>query len=498
MKDLFQDLFVLEMANNHQGSVEHGLKIIHSAAEIVKKHKVKAGVKFQYRNYDTFIHSDYKDRTDIKHIPRFMSTRLEDAQFLEMVDAVRNNGMITIVTPFDEESVEKCMKHNIDIIKVASCSATDWPLLEAIAETKKPVIASTGGLKIKEIDNMATFFQHKNVRFALMHCVSIYPTPNEQAQIHFVDLMKERYPGICIGYSGHDEPTNTDIVKVAVGKGVDMLERHIGFPTDKIKLNKYSMNPEELDQWFKSYKAAKAILGVGMDKAVIDVEQSSLLSLKRGVFAKRSIQKGEVIQKDDVFFAMPCLENQTTSGEFGQYRTEIVASRNYKPNEAVIEETNKDIMHLTREILHECKGMINKAGIVIGEDYTVEISHHFGLEKFREIGCTIINLINRDYCKKLIIVLPGQDHPAHMHKIKEETFQLLWGDLKVKLDDEITYMKSGDMQLVETGVWHAFSSTNGAIFEEISTTHRRGDSYYKDAEIAKLDPMQRKTIVDLW
>lgn len=499
MNNIFKNLFVLEMANNHQGSKEHGLKIIQAAAEIVKKHDVNAGLKFQYRHLDTFIHPAFKEKQDIPHIPRFISTKLEDSAFLEMIDAVKNNGMRSIVTPFDEASVEKCVNHDVDILKIASCSATDWPLLEAVAATGKPVIASTGGLDIKEIDSLVSYFEHRGIDFALMHCVSIYPTPNELGQMHFVTALKKRYPGLFIGYSGHEAPDNNDFVKVAVGRDVDMLERHIGVPAKDIKLNAYSMNPEQLDKWLESYKVAKSIIGTyHSDKILVEAEQESLLSLKRGVFAKRAIKKGVVIRKEDVYFAMPCENGQTTSGEFGQYRTEIVATRNYSPNEGIYESNNKDLMHRTRSILHQCKGMINEAGVKLGDNYEVEISHHFGLEKFPETGCTIVNLINREYCKKLIIVLAGQENPMHMHKLKEETFQLLWGDLTVNLEGNILALKAGDTLLVERGKWHSFKSNTGAIFEEISTTHRRGDSYYKDPAISKMDPMQRKTIVDLW
>ena len=75
-KKIYDDLFIFEMANSHQGSVEHGLDIIREMGKIARKHNIKAAVKLQYRELDSFIHPDYKDRTDVKHIPRFMSTRI--------------------------------------------------------------------------------------------------------------------------------------------------------------------------------------------------------------------------------------------------------------------------------------------------------------------------------------------------------------------------------------------------------------------------------------
>ena len=79
--DLFADLFIFEMANNHQGSVKHGVKIIKEMSKIASQFDIHAGMKFQYRHLDTFIHPDYKNKKDIMHIPRFIQTRLTDEEF---------------------------------------------------------------------------------------------------------------------------------------------------------------------------------------------------------------------------------------------------------------------------------------------------------------------------------------------------------------------------------------------------------------------------------
>jgi N-acetylneuraminate synthase len=114
------------------------------------------------------------------------------------------------------------------------------------------------------------------------------------------------------------------------------------------------------------------------------------------------------------------------------------------------------------------------------------------------VGAVLVTLVNRDYCKKLIIMLPGQKHPNHLHKQKEETFQLLWGDLIVKMDGETVSLKPGDKLLVKQGKQHGFTSKTGAIFEEVSTRSCRNDSFYENPHIADLDPMQRKTAVEKW
>lgn len=499
MNPLFERLFIFEMANNHQGSVDHGLAIIRAMGKIARQHGIKAAVKFQYRALDTFIHPDYTDREDVKHIPRFMSTRLSSQQFLTMVQAVRDEGMITVVTPFDEPSVDTILDHGVQIIKVASCSALDWPLLEKIADAKKPVIVSTGGLKLHDIDKVVSFFTHRHVEFALMHCVSLYPTPNSNLQMDFLERMIRRYRGIPVGYSGHEAPDNLAPVQVAVAKGAQLLERHVGVPTDTITLNKYSMDPEQVSAWVGAAHTAQEICGGnGDEKQVTQSEIDSLLSLQRGVFATRAIKQGEEIHRDDVFFAMPCAEGQLTSGAFGSYRTRWLASKNYAANEAIFERQEPDLVSAIRNIMHDAKGMLLEAHIHLGQDFEIELSHHFGIEHFRKVGALLITVVNRAYCKKLVVMLPSQRHPNHRHLKKEETFQLLWGDLNIVIDGIERDLKPGDTILIERAAWHGFSTRNGAIFEEISTKHTRGDSYYEDETIASQDPMLRKTVLEDW
>ena len=496
--NLFKNLFIFEIANNHQGSLQHGIKIINEMGRISRKYDIKAAVKFQYRDLDSLIHPDCRNRNDVKHIPRFLSTKLKKEEYLTLCDAVRDEGMITISTPFDEMSVEMAVEHEIEIIKIASCSATDWPLIETIEKTKKPVICSSGGISIHDIDNIVSFFGHREIDLALMHCVGIYPSPNEVLHMNFISKLIKRYPNLLVGWSGHEAPTNYDPIKIAIAKGAMLFERHVGFPTEKIKLNQYSMNPQEVENWIEAALISRSICGGSDEKVVTQGEIDSLLSLKRGVYVKNPVKKGSVIKHEDVFFAMPCEKTQLTSGEFGQRRTKYVASKDYGLNEIIIEKPQKDTISEVRNIIHDAKGMIFEAGLILGNDFDIELSHHYGIENFRETGVILVNIINRQYCKKLLIQLAGQKHPMHLHKIKEETFQLLYGDLIVNIDSKEITMSPGDKMLVEQNTWHSFRSKSGAIFEEISTRYLRDDSYYKDSVISKLDPMERKTVIDNW
>ncbi len=491
------DLVVFEMANNHQGSVDHGLKIINEMAKIARRHRVRAAVKLQYRHLETLIHPAYSSSTDIHHIPRFFETRLDWADFHTLVAATRDAGMKSIVTPFDEPSVEMALNHGVDILKVASCSSMDWPLQESISRAQRPVICSTGGCELRDTDRIVTFYEHRDVRdVAILHCVGMYPTADEDQQLNFMRRMMIRYPHCTVGYSGHEAPENLRVTVAAVAMGARILERHVGVPTRTTPLNKYSMNPDQVDRWVSEVVRVRQICGHPKgNKRVKQEELESLGKLKRGAFAKRPIQKGESLSPEAVFFAMPLQAEQTTATE---YSPEMVATRDYSESDAIYERRALSPVLIARGVVHEAKGLLREAGIPTGNEFSIELSHHYGIESFRRYGAVMVNFVNREYCKKLIVLLPGQEHPTHKHLKKEETFQILFGEMKLELDGEVRTMRPGEMQLIQRGERHSFSTTSGCVFEEISTTHLKDDSEYEDPDISSLDPIQRKTVIDEW
>ncbi len=495
----FNDLFVLDLANNHQGDVEHALRIIREVGDVVRANGARAAFKFQFRQLDTFVHPAHQTGSKNKHIPRFLATRLGRDHFARLTEAVRAAGMLTISTPFDEESVEMIDDLGIEVIKVASCSALDWPLLEKIATYTKPVIVSTGGLTLSDIDDLVSFLDHRRVHFAMMHCVSIYPTPDHQLELNQVEVIRRRHPTKVVGFSTHEVPDETCAVMLAIAKGAKMLERHVGIATDTVKLNAYSSTPAQVDAWIKAAQRTKVMLGHSDRVPAPAEELASLDSLKRVVFIRDPIKAGGTLRREDVYFAMPYTEGQLSSG---QWKDGIVVLDDLAKDAPVMlpritrpAPTEKAVLFHT---IHEIKAMLNEARIALNTDFRLEFSHHFGLAEFEKTGATIIECINRDYCKKLIVQLPGQHHPSHYHKKKEESFQVLWGILEIELEGRRRTLYPGDIQLVPQGCWHEFSTRTGVIFEEVSTTHFNNDSFYEDKRINTISREARKTVVSNW
>ncbi len=334
--NIFNKLFVFDLANNHMGNVEHGLKIIREIHKTCKDFDFNFGFKFQYRDLDTFIHPDFKERFEFKYVKRFSETKLQESEFKILKDEITKLGFISVCTTFDEKSVDLIEKHNFDIIKIGSCSFTDWSLLERIIKTDKPIIASTAGAFLDDIDKVVSFFEHRGKIFALMHCVANYPTPNEDLQLNQIDLLKSRYPQISIGYSTHENPDNFASIKIVIAKGATIFEKHIGVKTEGMRLNAYSATPEQIQRWLKSAQEGFQMCGVaGKRTQFSEKEESSLMALRRGVFAKREIKNGERIELSNTFLAIPTMEKQITANDMSKY-TEFYAEVNIEMNKPVL------------------------------------------------------------------------------------------------------------------------------------------------------------------
>ena len=157
------------------------------------------------------------------------------------------------------------------------------------------------------------------------------------------------------------------------------------------------------------------------------------------------------------------------------------------PREAIL----KKAVHQVRALLHEARVPLNSS-------FTVEYSHHYGIDRFFETGAVLIECVAREYVKKIIVQLPGQVHPSHFHRHKEETFQVLYGELHTEVDGHRRTLAPGETVLIQPGVFHGFSTTTGVVFEELSTRGEADDSVYRDKRINQMRREERKVIVDHW
>ena len=320
---IFEDLFVLEMASNHQGKLERGLQIIDRFAKVVRFNNVRAAIKLQFRDVENFIHKDFVGREDIRYIKRLSDTKLVKQDYAILVNAIRQSGCIPLSTPFDEKSVDWCVEFDLPIIKVASADNNDWTLLEKIATTRKPVIVSTGGMSQKDMDDVIVFFSNRSIPLALNHCIAAYPHEDNECELNQIDYLKKRYPGTVIGYSCHEYHDWKASMYIAYAKGARTFERHIDINDDGFKVATYSSLPEQIDSWFKAWHKTLEMCGTSSNQRrnFLEKEITYLDSYVRGIYAKRDLVTGQTLTEDDFYLAIPLQKGQVSSRELmnGKY-----------------------------------------------------------------------------------------------------------------------------------------------------------------------------------
>lgn len=321
VNDVFLNLFVLEAANNHWGDVTRGKKIIQEYGSVVRHNNLRAAIKFQFRDVDNFIHGDFKGNTEIRYIKKTEQTKMSHEQYSELASAVRKIGCIPMATPFDEVSVDLCEKLEFPIIKIASSDINDWPLIERISHTKKPTILSSGGASEQSLDEVVAYFEKRNIPLAINHCVSLYPSEDEQLELNQIDYLADRYPHHVIGFSSHEYHDWQSSMFISYAKGARTWERHIDIDDGNQSVSSYCSLPHQIDLWFKAFHKSKEMCGGSSDvRRVISKEETKYLdALVRGVYAKRNLPKGYVIDSttfsDDFRMAVPLQKGQLSTRE---------------------------------------------------------------------------------------------------------------------------------------------------------------------------------------
>jgi sialic acid synthase SpsE/mannose-6-phosphate isomerase-like protein (cupin superfamily) len=487
-------LIINELANNHKGDISRGKKIIDTFYEITKLYpQWQFAFKFQYRHLPTFIHPDYQNRLDVSYIKRFKETYLYPDQLNELINYAKKQGFLTICTPFDEDAVDIVSTMDLDYIKIASCSINDWPLLHYIALANKPVIASTGGASLDNIKKVVSFFENRQIPLSLMHCVGLYPSPDDSLNLSRITTLKETFPSLDIGFSTHERPDNYSAVQMAIAKGATIFEKHVDLEHN----NKYSITPEEYEKYLVSIY--QAIRMDNTNNEHIQKERDSLRSLLRGAYFNRDVKAGETINRNDLFFAMPVQNTSHLTAQDCSKYTVFTINVDKSKNEPLLIDESTPLYYDTKieQIRIKVKSILKENYIVYPPHVQMEISHHYGLDRFDEYGMCMITIVNGTYCKKLLILFRGQIAPTHYHQQKDETFFILTGEPIIEIGTEdMLHVAKGDLIHIAPNKSHKIiNNDTDTIIEELSSTHIPSDSIYIDPIINSNS--NRKTLIYL-
>lgn len=248
---------IAEIGLNHGGSIETAKKLIDSA------HKTGVdAVKFQ-----TYI-TEKRTTKDSPIFDILKKCELPFKAFKELKEYSQDYGVEFISTPFDEESVDCLEEIGCKIYKIASFDVVNLKLLKKIAATKKTIIMSTGMSDLKEISAAFAVLRAKTDKIALLHCISAYPTNEEDANLSAISVLKENYDCV-IGQSDH--ASGIAVPLYAVAAGAQVIEKHYKIDKDMDCVDApVSITEKQMAELVFEIRRLERILGsreVGLKKA---------------------------------------------------------------------------------------------------------------------------------------------------------------------------------------------------------------------------------------
>lgn len=298
--DLDERVLVLgEIGNNHEGDPAVAAQLIDAAADAGAD-----GVKLQAFEAERYVRPTQPER--LEQLRGFQLTR---EQYAQLADHARGRGLAFVCTPFDLVSAE-FLTTVVDAPKVAS-GDNDWPaMLEAVADMRKPAIVSTGmsdwdTIRRAHATITARWGEHGvEPGLALLHCVSAYPAPPEDARLATIPALAREFPDCTIGYSDHT--LGIDAAVAAVAAGARIVEKHITLSHDfsEFRDHQLSAEPEELAELVRRVRATEALLGRPRD-GVLAVEEPVAEVARRSIVAGGDVSAGTRLDRSDLSALRP-------------------------------------------------------------------------------------------------------------------------------------------------------------------------------------------------
>jgi len=291
---------IAELSANHNGKLQKAL-------DTITKAKICGAdaVKLQTYTADTMtIDSDYEDFciqgglwNGYKLYDLYKEAETPFEWHKAMFDHARKIDITCFSTPFDETAVDLLEDLNVPAYKVASFEATDLPLIEYIASTKKPLIMSTGMANYEEIEEMVETARGAGCKdLILLHCISSYPAPLDQSNLLTIPDMRKRL-GVQIGLSDHSITNAASVVASALG--ATLIEKHFILDrNEKGPDSEFSIEPNDLVTLCKETKDAWLALGnAGYDRK--PTEEANI-KFRRSVYFVKDMKAGDIITKEHV------------------------------------------------------------------------------------------------------------------------------------------------------------------------------------------------------
>jgi N-acetylneuraminate synthase len=298
-----QPCFVIAEAGvNHNGSLEMALKLVDIAADAGAD-----AVKFQKRELKELYPQRLLDDHNSEEwafqylLPVLQQTELTEDEFRTVRDHCVARGIRFMCTPWDATSLAFLEKLDVEAYKVSSADLVNVPLLDALADTGKPLILSTGMATQHEIERTVDHLRGRGASFALLHCVSAYPAPFESLNLRFLETLKSY--GVPVGYSGHERGIAMPLVALALGATI--VEKHITLDrTLPGPDHPASLEPAGIQRLVRDIRHAELALGRN-EKRLTTMELLNRQVLRKSLAASRDLPCGTVVGEEMVMAIGP-------------------------------------------------------------------------------------------------------------------------------------------------------------------------------------------------
>ncbi|MCV0366619.1 MAG: N-acetylneuraminate synthase family protein [Nitrosopumilus sp.] len=293
-------IFVMAEAGiNHNGSFKLAKKMIDSA-----KMTGADCIKFQTHITDKeMIKSNIKPGNISKKTlwNIIKNSELSEKEEAKIQQYCKKKKILFLSTPFSVEAVDRLEKINVPAYKIGSGELTNFPLLKRIADTKKPVILSSGMSELKEIKESVSFFKKRHIPIILLQTTSIYPSDYKDVNLGVIEKFQKLF-NIPIGLSDHSPGIYTALG--AVAKGACLIEKHFtlnkNLPGPDQKL---SLEPNEFSELVKGCRAVK--LALGNSKKILSKEKPILKFARESVVSLKNIPTGEKFSEKNITTKRP-------------------------------------------------------------------------------------------------------------------------------------------------------------------------------------------------
>jgi len=305
-----------EIGQNHNGSVDIAKLIVELVSRPVKEDMF--GFNLKPMNAVKMTRRDLSEELTTTQMNKIYDTpnsfgrtygehraflELDDEAHFEVYKYAKSVGLDFVETLCAKGCLSMLKRFTPDYLKVASRDLTNLPLLEVMAETKIPIILSTGMAGKKELDDALEVITRYHSDISILHCVSQYPTHPENLNLNTILYLKENYGQYHIGFSDHTIGISAPVV--AVGMGAEIIEKHVTIDrrmkgTDQAG----SLGPDGVNRMVRDIRICEKWLGTKnlyIDKSVA----SAKVKLERSIATNKNLHIGHVITKDDLHMLSP-------------------------------------------------------------------------------------------------------------------------------------------------------------------------------------------------